>query len=178
MLGGAGLCGVACLSAPALVPRCLGLAAREGDAAPGTGPRVNFGSLGRPVLNAAGQTAFWGSLTGLGVHSFNDHGLWATDPNGVLTLIVRTGDLFDVSDEPLTPDYRTVTVVSILFESTGDEDGTHSPFNGAGQLAFFATFTDGSSRVFVATIPEPATLAILGTVLLAVPRRGSGAGTR
>ena len=127
----------------------LALVAREGDAAPGTAGGVNFSSFNSPVLNGAGQTAFRGFLTGTGVDSTNDTGLWASDLDGDLRLIVRTGDLFDVNDDPFLETLRTVSLVSFSSNS-GGEDGRPSGFNDAGQLAFRLRFTDGSEGIFVA----------------------------
>ena len=79
----------------------VGLIVRTGDAAPGTGPGINFGFLGGgPLFNGVGQIAFTAELTGTGVDTTNDVGIWATDLDGLLTLIVREGDLFDVNDDP------------------------------------------------------------------------------
>ena len=137
-----------------------GLVAREGDAAPGTG--AVYSQFDDPVINAAGQTAFLAFLlTGNGVTFSNNAGLWATDPDGLLTLIARTGDLFDVNDDPFTDDFRTISSVSFFANSSG-EDGRATSFNDAGQLAFFLSFTDGSQGLFVASVPEPAGLAVLG----------------
>ena len=159
----------------------LALVAREGNAAPGTSSGVNFSALVvAPVLNSAGQIVFLGGLTGTGVDDTNDRGIWAEDPSGVLTLIVREGDLLDVDDGPST-DFRTVS--SLRFESssvlggTGNGDGRRSGFNDLGQLTFAAIFTDGSSGIFVSNlvaVPEPTTcvLAAAGLFgLCAAPRR-------
>lgn len=128
----------------------LALIAREGDNAPGTPNGVNFSHFSAPVLNGAGQTAFTGSLTG-SVNSSNDRGIWATAPDGQLHLIARTGDLFNVSNDPLTPDPRTIRSLSLTASSAG-QAARQTVFNDAGQLAFSAGFTDGSSGIFVATI--------------------------
>jgi len=70
----------------------LALVARTGDAAPGTSSGVNFSSFDRPVLNGAGQTAFSGGLTGTGVDSSNDRGIWSAGGGAGLALVVRAGD--------------------------------------------------------------------------------------
>lgn len=127
-------------------------------------------SFGGPVLNGAGQTAFTATLTGADVDNTNDRGLWATDLDGLVTLVIREGDLFDVDDDPINEDYRTVASI-INYVGIGNEGGRASSFNDAGQLAFSATFTDGSSGVFVATIPEPTSLALLSLTGLAMRRR-------
>ena len=77
-------------------PGSLSLAARAGSAAPGVGPGVNFGSFGVTDsdivagLNDTGQIAFTGRLTGNGVTSSNNFGVWAGLPDS-LSLVARTG---------------------------------------------------------------------------------------
>ena len=148
----------------------LALVAREGNAAPGTSD--NFAALFSPVLNDAGQTAFFGILDS---SSGTDRGIWAEDPSGVLTLVAREGDLLDVDDGPGT-DFRTISGLNFIV-GTGNGDGRASGFNDLGQLAFFAGFTDGTSGIFVSdlvAIPEP-TSVVLGAFgvfgLLATRRR-------
>jgi hypothetical protein len=79
--------------------------AREGTSGPGPnlGANVYFADFGfkqlvvadetfadRIVLNSAGRVAFDAQLTGAGVTSANNTGIW-TNPNGQLTAIARTG---------------------------------------------------------------------------------------
>lgn len=68
----------------------LSLAVRQGDAAPGTGSAL-FGSALDPTLNASGRVLFRSSLTGAGVDSTNDAGIWSGLP-GSLELVARKGD--------------------------------------------------------------------------------------
>ncbi|NOZ38619.1 MAG: hypothetical protein GXP24_00150 [Planctomycetes bacterium] len=152
----------------------LALLARAGNEAPGTD--VDFASFARimPVLNVANQTAFLGNLTGSDVNSNNDRGIWAEDLSGVLTLIAREGDLLDVDGGP-GKDFRTIRSLTFVGNS-GNEDGRRSGFNALGQLAFGATFTDGTSGIFVSNlvaIPEPSTLVFVGVsgVCLLLGRR-------
>jgi len=149
----------------------LSLVAREGSAAPGTPAGVTFlDFFGTPSLNGAGQTAFGGSL------SNGSYGLWAEDISGDLRLIVRTGETLDVDDGPGI-ELRTVLTLSFFFQAnSGNEDGRQSGFNDLGQVAFNATFTDGSHGIFVSNlvaIPEPSTLflAALSTVGIFLKRR-------
>ncbi len=139
------------------------LIARSGDPAPGTAPGVYFGNLyGAPVLNGAGQTAFR-ALVISDEDRVGKDGIWATDRDGLLTPIILQDQLFDVSDDPLNPDLRTVRGISFSQNTfniltTGNEDGRPSPFNDLGQLVFTAHFTDGSYGLFVSNvvaIPEP-----------------------
>jgi len=152
----------------------LALVAREGNQAPGTPEGVFFRSLSTPALNNAGQTAFSGFLAGTGVDGSNDRGIWAEDLQGVLTLIARTGDLLDV-DDGLGTDFRTIRFLSFA-GGTGNGDGRNRGFNDLGQFAFSATFTDGTSGVFVSNlvaVPEPTAwvLAVAGLLGLGVLRR-------
>jgi hypothetical protein len=139
----------------------LELVARVGSHAPGTAAGVVFRNFGNPgvnetlVLNAQGQVAFAATLTGDGVDISNDRGIWATDPDGQLQLIARTGDALQIAPG----DSRTIDYLAFVGGS-GNEDGRPSGFNDFGQLAFVAQFTDGSSGIFVSNlvaVPEPAT---------------------
>jgi hypothetical protein len=138
----------------------LALVARKGDQAPGTPAGVNFLFIDETwtlKLNNSGQTAFRAGLTGNGVVLDTNHlGIWATDQHGDVQLIARMGDLLEV-----TPgDFRTIAGLEGSFR-----------LNNVGELAFNATFTDGSSGIFVSNrvaIPEPSAfaLAVLGTASL------------
>ncbi len=153
-------------------PGSLALVARTGDHAPGTPNGVVFGSIAgvRIGFNDAGQTAFRADLTGSGVDSTNDWGLWATDRSGQLQLIARKGDELEVAPG----DFRTIGDSRFYQVSLGNSDG----LNNLGQLAFWARFTDGSQGVFVSNrvaIPEPSGLALVGcfwsVALLVLSRR-------
>jgi len=120
-------------------PGSLALVARDGDHAPGTALGTNFtGFANSQVLNSAGQVALIAGLTN------GKSGLWATDRNGVLQYILCKGDLLEVSPG----DFRTVADFGFFGES-GNGDGRPSGFNNLGQLAFTASFTDGTSGAFV-----------------------------
>jgi hypothetical protein len=71
--------------------RGLELVACKGDAAPGAGAGVEFDSFDEPVINAAGDVAFYARLTGTGVASSNNTGLWLSC-QGELQMIAREGD--------------------------------------------------------------------------------------
>lgn len=129
----------------------LQLAAHQGMQAPGLDAGVSIVGLGFPAFNDRHQVAFKSQLIGPGVDAFvNDEALWATDPDGFLHLVARTGDLFDVDDDPETEDLRTINDIGVIANS-GGTGGESTSFNDAGQLAFTLSFTDSSSGVFVAS---------------------------
>jgi hypothetical protein len=138
----------------------LELVAMAGSHAPDTPLGVNFADLlnepiltTSPILNAAGHVAFAATLTGPGVTTGNDRGIWAQDHLGMLTLVLRESDLLQVAPG----DFRTISSFSL------------GGFNGLGQVAFSASFTDGSSGVFVSdlvAVPEPSTIVLGGTGLV------------
>ncbi|MBZ0173190.1 MAG: hypothetical protein K8E66_12470, partial [Phycisphaerales bacterium] len=61
--------------------------------APGTPEGTQFGvSQGDLLINDHGHVVFGASLTGEGTNEDNNFGLWAESPDGVLGLLVRSGD--------------------------------------------------------------------------------------
>lgn len=102
----------------------LALVAREGEAAPGTSSSVNFSDFAFPALNDSGQIAFRGELTGTGVDSSNNLGIWSEGGGSGLTLVVRKGDA--------APDMSSGINFSGLLGPA---------FNNAGQVAFLGFLT-------------------------------------
>jgi hypothetical protein len=119
------------------------LVARRGDSAPGVSG-ATFSDLHIPGLNTAGQIAFRADLTGMEIDVTNDRGIWATDSTGTLRLVARRGDVIEVAPG----DVRTLSDLDFASASNGS-DGRARGFNNLGQLAFWASFTDGSQGVFV-----------------------------
>ena len=134
----------------------LEMVARRGFPAPDIPEDVRFHSFEPETVffNAAGQVAFSADLTlGGGVDTPSSRGLF-TEIDNELRLIARTGDLFDVDDDPLVESLREIASFK-LPDITGGEDGRLSPFNDAGQLAFMLQFTDGTTGIFVAETGLP-----------------------
>ncbi|MEM9914328.1 MAG: choice-of-anchor tandem repeat NxxGxxAF-containing protein [Planctomycetota bacterium] len=125
-----------------------GLVARRNQAAPGTEAGTVFATFGAPSINDAGQVAFFAGLNNA-VSNDRVTGLWATDLNGDLQLIVREGDVIDVDNDPNVEDLRTISTIN-FFSNPADEEGRQSPLNNQGQLAFGLAFTDLTSGLFVA----------------------------
>ena len=138
------------------------LVARTGSQAPGLPAGMVFQQFDMGLVNARGQVSLIG-LAGDDSAIPGMRGIWATDPAGVLQLIVKAGDELEVAPGV----FRTVEFLNIG-ETSPDAEGTPTGFNALGQLAFQATFTDGSTGIFVTdrvAIPEPSSVMLL---LLAV----------
>jgi len=128
------------------------LVVREGSAAPGA-DGTEFRSFVQPVFNNMGDFAFEASVRAgtRGVDSTNNSGLWVyvSDLDRIV-FVVREGDSFDASLAQDGSSPRTIR--SVFFDRDGS-DGS-SGFNDAGQVAYTLHFTDGSSGVFVTTLPS------------------------
>ena len=142
----------------------LAMVVREGDSAPGTNGEFSF--FDNLAFNGAGQTAILARFTGTGTEA-GGTGIWAQDPSGELRLIIRTGAEMDVDEGPGT-DFRTVKKLSFGLTRSGPPFYRPNIFNDRGQLAFSASFTDGTSGIFVSNlvaIPEPTGAMLLFTTL-------------
>jgi hypothetical protein len=140
----------------------LGLLARTGSSGPGPnlGAGVQFsalglGSLDQLSLNAAGNVAFAASLTGAGIDSSNNQGIWKT-AGGLVSVVARKG--------PSGPGPNVGAGVN--FESFND---SHTVINGTGNVAFWASLSgtgiDASNDTGIWTD--------LGGTITAVAREGS-----
>jgi hypothetical protein len=94
-----------------------------------------------------------------------------------LDLVVRTGQQFEVAPG----DFRTIQQLG-FYGGSGNEDGVRSGFNDFNQLAFRASFTDGTSGILVAdlgAIPEPvaAQLVLIGAIVLSARGRRRSMGS-
>src|SRR5262249_26071247 len=126
----------------------LSLLARAGDPVPGL-MGVSYGTLNQPTINAQGQIVFLSSLAGGAVTPMvNDQAIFATDANGVPTLVARAGDMMN-----LPGGAKTIKTLSLVIGS-GGEDGRSRSLNDTGQIAFQATFTDQTQGIFVTVGPD------------------------
>ncbi|HMO86080.1 MAG TPA: hypothetical protein PKC18_14290 [Lacipirellulaceae bacterium] len=148
----------------------LALVAREGSQAPGTPDGAYFSQFRSLSLNNANRVAFWATLQlgSGGVNPNNNWGLWAQDGFGDLALVARSGNLMEVAPG----DFRTVVDLHLGGASTGDGRSPLASTDGI-TLGFYASFTDGSSGIFTATVqsrvvPEPAALWLVMPALLTI----------
>lgn len=132
----------------------VSLVARAGDAAPGGNFFRSFSSSAAIQTNALGHVAFLNTLATTVGGATAETGLFAQDTDGLLTLVAKTGQTFQVAPG----DVRTISALSygsISSLSSGGEDGRVMSWNDASQLVYTLYFTDGTSGVFTATVPEP-----------------------
>lgn len=109
----------------------------KGDAAAGTS--ATFFTLGVPIMNADGRVAFTAKITGAGINSRNNVGIWADDANGNRQLVVRVGD-----DAP----NATGAATGLTFAKLGNP-----VYNSNEETAFIGAVKGTSSGGFTAIIP-------------------------
>ncbi len=122
------------------------LIVRAGSQAPGTPVGTVFTTFfSEPVLNDNGQVAFESFLTGAGVNTNNDRGIWITGTNGQSLLVARDGD-------SLTGKTISTAVISIIVPGAAGGDGRRNQnLNNFSQLAYQAFFTNGDEGIFLFT---------------------------
>jgi hypothetical protein len=141
------------------------LVAREGQPAPGAADGATFASFERPGAGLS-EAVFVATLGGGAVTVENDRGIWGYKfgrPQS-LYLIAREGDLFEVAPG----DVRRIEELHVR-ESMPFRAGPPAWFAVAGYVTFSADFTDGSSGVFAATLPDVPEPTGLPFVLYAFP---------
>ncbi len=135
--------------------------ARAGNSVPGVSG-AQFGDfIGVPFqMNHTNQIAFLATINGASTN--NDSGIWATDKNGNLVLVVREGEQVQVSPGV----FRTVR--SISFVDSSQSNGAESAWTDQSYLAYTLNFTDSTSGIFISAVPEPSSLllAALGVASL------------
>ena len=134
-------------------PSGIQMVAREGSAAPGALSGVNFATLD-PIaaINAPGQVAFTAVLTGTGVTTANDRGLWAGTYDNV-QLVAREGDVLDLDSGPgqLLKTIQTISFANGFSSPVGSS--ADAAFNDSGAIAWQAQFTDATTAVFLTSVP-------------------------
>ncbi len=138
------------------------------DGAP-LGGDARFTSFSNITVNAASQMAFSATLNGNGIFGGpggNNNAIFGYDPAGGLFLLARTSDAFEVAPG----DLRIISSIGGL-SSTGGQDGRVTSLSENGKIALSLDFSDGSSGVFLFTIPAPASLSLLSFAGLVGLRR-------
>jgi hypothetical protein len=144
----------------------LDLVAREGEHAPGTEAGAVFSEFRWVTHFLTGRLALLAELRGPGINAANNLGLWVQNPTGELQLILREGDWLEVGHG----DSRQIASFDVNLERG---------INDFGQIAFAASFTDGSAGVFVSNqlaIPEPSFLPTVATTFLGIFANRAGFG--
>lgn len=119
----------------------LDLLARKGDHPPATHSAAVFGDFSGFGLLSSGEIAFTADIER--PLADDENGIWYKTLSGDLRLLVRSGQELEVAPGV----FRTVQSVGL---------------GGVGhqQISFKARFTNGTEAIFVATIPEPTSLAL------------------
>jgi cyclophilin family peptidyl-prolyl cis-trans isomerase len=126
--------------------------AETGQQAPACPTGVMFNSFSVMALADAGGATnkgglvFEGTITGTGVTSATNTGIWAVDGAGMLQLIVRTGDSLNLGTSG-TPVFKTIKEIAFLPYS-GVLDGQTRSVAKNEDLAYTVTFTDNSTAIF------------------------------
>ena len=122
-------------------PGELTLVAGEGDPAPGL-PGIEFAGFNRSLsLDVNGHLTFLADLRETASGNPLGVALMMTDPQGGLHMLLRSGELFDVSGEG-----SDLRVVGNILPGNISEDG---------EVPFELGFLDGSSGLFVARLTSP-----------------------
>jgi hypothetical protein len=129
--------------------------ALSGSTAPGAGS-AKFSDFTGFALNNNSLVLFAATLTGTGVTTSNDTGVWALTDDGQVHLILREGSALTVGPG----DSRTLSAFD-FFTGSNNGDGGPSSFSDTDLFVFRAAFTDGSAGIFVIAIPEPSATALL-----------------
>lgn len=151
----------------------LQLVAQTGMLAPGAGGAPFFG-FEKHQLNDNGDIMFEASLPPInfpGVTETNDKGIWIRPRNGSLKLVAREGDFLDVDPGP-AEDLRRISYLQSISAYVGVIPRNRRTFTNQGEILFFASFTDGTSGMFLTQpVPEPSAFALLSIGCLLIIKR-------
>lgn len=118
---------------------------------------VRYQSFGSLAMNGLGAVAFTANFVGTDVvpgTGGTNTGLYAQNPDGDLCLVLRRG--FDVNLGTSGPIVNTFS-----FNSSSGSDGRFLGFNDKFQMLVNVSFTDGTSGVYMFSIPAPGAMALL-----------------
>lgn len=125
----------------------LALIAQSGVQAPGCPAGVKFSAFSQialPTQYGVAMLATLGLNAPLGVSPATDLGIWATDNNGNLDLIVRTGEVING---------KTVSSLAFLPAVATVQGQSRSVSPGAGNLTYLVTFSDRTTAIYSVVFP-------------------------
>ncbi len=126
----------------------LALVARQGGVqVPGILGAVKFTSFTRMVLPQTGGVVFTAKVSGQGISTANNNGLWAHDGAGGVELLLRKGDSVQVNGQP-----KKVSAITI-FKAPSMLSGQSRHFDDDGTVCALTRFTDGSSAILLIAQP-------------------------
>lgn len=146
----------------------LALIARDGMGAGfSQGEVLSIVSSQSVSTNGLSDVVFQAILSGPGVTAANERALYAWSPLAGFAPVVRTGQLLEVSPGV----FKTLSAFDLMPVGSGGSDGRAMMLNDRHELVFTARFTDGSSAIYVTTVPAPISLPVLVGGLAALGRR-------
>ena len=128
----------------------LHMVARQGQQAPGLASGAVFASFGQFVLPDQGGASNMGgvvllaNVSGKGVVSASNQGIWAVDTSGKLQLVLRTGGSLNG---------KVITGLAFLTSATQEAGQTRSYSQSTGDLLVKCTFSDGSWKFVQVVFP-------------------------
>jgi hypothetical protein len=131
-------------------PGVLGRLANEGQPAPELGPGVVFADFEQLAANASGAVAFRALVSGAGVTTANDRGLWMRDGTLGLRLIEREGNPLTVA----TGITRTIATL-VLTGGSGGSDGRQRGFSDQPPSVVWLAGTGGATAAIVVSSAAP-----------------------
>ena len=115
----------------------------KGQSAPGLDPAVKFTAFKQTVLPDDAGPAFLATVAGPGITLANNLGLWSSDAAGVVSLVVRKGDMITVGGKA-----RKLSALA-LFTGTPLSLGQGRHAASGRQFTFAAKFTDGFTALLL-----------------------------
>jgi hypothetical protein len=121
--------------------------ARQGNPPPGLASGVKFSAFTSYVLPDRGGVATLATISGTGIDTTNNQGLWAVDADGVLQKVLQKKDPLEVNGTN-----RTVSSLKI-FSALPFVAGQGRSYSSTGDLALLAGFTDLSTAIVRVSFP-------------------------
>ena len=105
------------------------------------------------------MVVFKATLTGSGIGTNNNEGIWTADAGGNVRLVLQKGSLLDVGGG----DMRVINSFTNELYSGNGEDGRPRSLNEAGQLALHLELISNTNAIVVAQLGSPALLTVSAT---------------